>query len=145
VTTTEPREVKIGQERWFLLLSDHHEGRSTRSARGDLEWLHAHLALPYLRADAQVWLTDPAIESSLTSFIRDLAVQWRGWEGVKEWTAYEGGLALSCAHDGHGHITMTAELRERSNHGWLVRGDVPLDAGQLDTVALELSLFFDRG
>jgi hypothetical protein len=40
---------------------------------------------------------------------------------------------------------MTVELRERSNYGWLVRGDVPLDAGQLDTFALELSFFFDRG
>jgi hypothetical protein len=61
-------------------------------------------------------------------------------EGVEAWAAYEGGggLALACEHDGLGHITLTVELQEGAGYGWLVRGDVPLEAGRLDVVAREL-------
>jgi hypothetical protein len=39
-------------------------------------------------------------------------------------------------------VNVTVELRERSGHGWLVRGDVPLDSGQLEPLARDLGAFF---
>jgi hypothetical protein len=36
---------------------------------------------------------------------------------------------------------VTVELREHSGGGWLVRGDVPLDAGQLEQVARDVRQF----
>jgi hypothetical protein len=132
-------EIKIGHERAFLVLSDVHEGSSTRSSTGKLESMHVELVLPHCRAQARVWLSD--FDPTLTDFFDELALNWRGWKNAKQWQAYEGGLSLSCASDGRGHVYVTVELREPSGSGWLVRGDVPLDAGQLEEVARKVRQF----
>lgn len=136
------REVKIGHERVFLTLSDEYDGVSTRAQTGELWSVHARLVLPHLQASAQVHLSDPAIEQSLPQFFAELAEQWETWDGLKQWATYEGGLVLTCANDARGHVNVTVELRERSGHGWLVRGDVPLDSGQLEPLARDLGAFF---
>lgn len=137
----EPRELKIGHEREFLRLSDVHNGRSARSRSGALDSFHAHLELPRLRADTHVLLSTPALEQPLSDLFDELAEHWRGWDGAKEWHAYAGGLALWCTNDGGGHVTIVVELREASGHGWLVRGEVPLDAGQLGGLARDVRRF----
>ena len=134
-------EIKIGPEHEFLLLSDEYEGSSSRSDEGQLSWIHAELSLPHLRASTKagiVW----GVDASLSEFFDDLAKNWRGWKGLKKWEAYEGGLCLSCTTDRLGHITVTVELREGSPERWLVRGDVPLDAGQLEPLAWEMRDFY---
>ena len=140
----EPETIKIAHEGAYLLLSDVHDGWTTRSRKGELYSFHARLALPGLRADAQVHL-GPPVERPLPDYFEELAEHWRGWEGQKEWEAYEGGLALRCTHDGLGNIAMTVELREYygdlHHFSWVVRGDVPLDAGQVDGVAADLRRF----
>ena len=133
-------EIRIGQDKWFLLLSDVWEGASTRSSKGDLDAVHARLVLPGLQASARVWLSD-ALDPPLAAFFHDLAERWRGWDDARHWRAYEGGLALACTHDGLGHVALTVELRELSGDGWLAKGDVPVDAGQLDQVAHEVERF----
>jgi hypothetical protein len=138
----EPREVKLGHDRVFLLLSDEHAGESTRSSAGELWSMHAHLHLPHLRADAQVHLGPAAVETSLASFFDELAAEWRGWEVSKTWRAYEGGLELACANDGRGHMTLTVRLDARtSTYPWVVRAEIPIDAGQLDGLADDLRRF----
>ena len=140
----EPETIKVGHERVFLALSDVHDGETTRSRSGELYGFHAHLALPNLRADTLVHL-GPPVEAPLREFFDDLAAHWRGWEGEKTWEAYEGGLTLSCTHDRLGNILVTIELHEFSGGiGWLVRGDVPLDAGQLEQVARDVRRFLRR-
>jgi len=137
----EPRELKIGHERVFLSLSDVNDGWTTRDRAGRLESFHAKLVLPHLRAEAHVWLSDPAIESNMSDFFADLAENWRGWDGAKAWSTYEGGLALSCNNDGLGHIRVAVALRGRSGDGWLVQGNVPLDSGQLDHLSRDVATF----
>jgi hypothetical protein len=78
------------------------------------------------------------LEVSVASFFSELAMEWRGWEEARVWATYEGGLALACEHDRLGHVRVSVELREYSGHGWLVRGDVPVDAGQLDQLSRDL-------
>jgi hypothetical protein len=134
-------EVKIGHERVFAVLSDVHDGSSTRSTKGELWSMHVRVELPYLRAEAQVWRSDPAIETPLAPFFDELGSLWKGWEGVREWRNYEGNFGLSCTNDGLGHVTVTVELQVWSPYRWLVRGDVLLDAGQLEQVARELHRF----
>ncbi len=71
--------------------------------------------------------------------------RWKGWDDVREWRSYEGGLALGCSHDRLGHITMTVELNQGSGgFGWLARGDVQIDAGQLDEIALGVRALLGR-
>jgi uncharacterized protein DUF6228 len=133
--------IRIGSEGEFLLLSDEYEGSSTRSDGGQLSWIHAELSLSHLRASTKVGIVW-GVDASLSEFFDDLAKNWRGWKGAKKWEAYEGGLGLSCTSDRLGHITVTVELREGSPERWLVRGEVPLEAGQLERLATEMRAFY---
>ena len=94
------REVRFGFDGASLALSDVYDGSSTRSAHGELWAVSAVLALDGVRAEARVWLSD--LDTPLNAFFRDMADNWRGWEGAKEWGTYEGGLRLSCSSDGWG-------------------------------------------
>jgi len=103
--------------------------------------LHTLLVLPDLRAETEVHLGPPGVQAVLGSFFAGLADAWRGWTGVEVWEAYEGGLRLSCRHDGLGTVFVAVELSERSGpDGWHVQGEVQVDAGeQLAQLARSLS------
>jgi Family of unknown function (DUF6228) len=134
----EARELKIGHERTYLLLTDVHDGLSTRSRSGKLDSVNVELVLPHLRASSHVSLGQ---ERPLDEYFAELAVEWRAWPGAKEWKTYEGGLVLSCLNDARGHIAVGVTPRDNSMAGWLVHGDVPLDAGQLDELARDMARF----
>lgn len=136
------REVRIGNENAFLALSDEHEGSSTRSSRGELWAFDAALVVPGIDARTQVHLAAGPLEASLADFFAELAAAWRGWAGQREWASYEGGLTVSCAHDGLGHVNIDVRLAEANRRAWIVEAAVPLDAGQLDRVARDLAAFF---
>jgi hypothetical protein len=135
-------EVKIGHEDRFLTLSDEHAGSSTRSAKGELWSFDARLVTGGLTAHTRVHLTDAALEENLPAFFAALASEWRGWPGVRTWASYEGGLSLSCAHDGLGHVQVTVRLAEANRREWAAEALVPLDAGQLERVARDVATFF---
>jgi hypothetical protein len=138
----EGREFTFGFDGATLALFDVHEGSSTRSRGGELWAVNAILALHGVRAEAHVWLSD--LDTPLSGFFSDLADCWPGWEGAKEWETYEGGLRLSCTSDSLGHVTVSVDLRQRSGpDGWLVRGDVPIEAGQLEQLASDVARFLE--
>jgi hypothetical protein len=132
----------MGHEDSFLLLSEEQDTSPSRSPEGEVWIFHARLVVPHLVAETRVHLTDPAIESSLPDWFAELSAQWRGWEGERVCETYEGGLRLSCTHDGLGHIQTRVRLREASLQAWSVEADIPLDAGQLDEVARAAAAFF---
>ena len=127
-------EARIGHVETFVALSD--------VERGDdgVPWsLTVHLVLAGVSAVAKVWLAQDGFETPLAEFFDALAGDSLGWRGTREWTAYEGGLRLGATMDALGHVTIAVELHEASGpDGWLVRGDVPLDAGQLAQVAVDV-------
>lgn len=133
------RSLKLGHEQAFLFVSDEYDGVSTRSRAGELWALRVRLKVPGIEASALVHLS--VEELQLPPFFAGLADDWRGWAGAREWGAHEGGLALSCTHDGRGTVSMGTELRD-PNLGWVVRAVVPLDAGQLEQLARETAEFF---
>ena len=138
----EAREFRFGFDGAFLALSDIHEGSSTRSAKGELWDVHALLVLEGVRAETKVWLSD--LDTPLSAFFRDLAEAWRGWDGAKTWETYEGGLRLVCTSDRLGHVTVSVELHEQSGpDGWLVHGEVPIEAGQLEQLAADVTRFLE--
>lgn len=83
--------------------------------------------------------------SDPVDFFRDLADQWRGWEGSIEWRSLEGDLALSAETDRCGHVVIRVEIgpvfRE---HAWSARVFARVDAGQLDRLHRQARIFFDR-
>jgi hypothetical protein len=64
-------------------------------------------------------------------------MNWRGWTGSKVWEGMEGGLRFRCAHDGLGHVIVGVSLSRLSDLEWTINVDVPVDAGQLDVIALQ--------
>jgi hypothetical protein len=75
----EPREIKIGHESEFLLLSDVHDGMRMRSSDGTLWSVYASVVLRTLRASAPVGLVQ-GLEPPLTELFDDLAehLAWLG-------------------------------------------------------------------
>ena len=127
-------EARIGHVHTFLALSNPEIG-----TEGEPWSVDVRLELAGARADTKVWFGPRGVEVPLTEFFDGLAQDSSGWEGTREWAAYEGGLRLGATMDAFGHVTITVELREASGpDGWLVRGDVPLDAGQLEQVGSEV-------
>jgi hypothetical protein len=71
----------------------------------------------------------------LEAYFADLANQWRGWTGTKEWTSL--GLRLGACHDGLGHVTLEATLDHdyAMPDRWRVHASLVVDAGSLDALA----------
>jgi hypothetical protein len=132
----EIRSVNIGG----LRFSDEPDGRSST---GEVWWFLAEIAVVGLEARTRVSLADHPEEKPLAPFFYDLAKDWRGWKGKRVWSAYEGGLRLSCSHDGLGHILIVTELREAYSRTWEVRVDLVVEAGQLDAIARDVERFFE--
>ena len=84
-----------------------------------------------LTAQTSIWLGPEGVEEPLADFFADVADDWRGWSGTKEWNGMEGGLRLSCTHDKVGHVTMRVSFsphsgldgnsRRRAAGGWATR------------------------
>jgi hypothetical protein len=133
------RSLKVGHEQAFLFLSDEYDGASTRRD-GELWAMRARVRVPSLDASALVHLSGRE-EGELPAFFADVASNANGWTGARDWRAHEGGLYVSCTHDGRGTVSMGTELRDM-NLGWVVRAVVPIDAGALDRVAADVAAFF---
>jgi uncharacterized protein DUF6228 len=129
---SDPGAVTIGNG-GVMTLRRNQSGRGDRG--GIAVWsLHVRVDDVGLSAETGVSLGPDGVEVSLADFFADLAQSWRGWQGAKEWDGMEGGLTLSCTHDGLGHVVIAVSLRHLSGAGWSAQAQVPVDAGQLDSV-----------
>ena len=87
-----------------------------------------------LRASKRVWDFDGW--SALLSFFEGLAVNWRGWDGNKNFDSLEGDFRLSAKHDGH--VRLSFELGEFDRPTpWAAKGELTLDPGEELTEAVE--------
>ena len=73
------------------------------------EYYRVSLHGPDFRGACRVYAFEPA--SHLSGFFRDLAADWRGWQGTKEWASLEGELRFSATCDSTGHISLSVRLR----------------------------------
>lgn len=78
------------------------------------------------------------------TFFNDLAVHWRGWQGVKDHESIEGHLRIEAeAADSLGHITLRMCLRGVDvPHLWMAEISLVVEAGQLDNLARQAQAFF---
>ncbi|GAB3243519.1 DUF6228 family protein [Nocardioides dilutus] len=89
---------------------------------------------PDLRASRQVYEGYDGGFSTLATYFADLAADWRGWKGSRDYRSIEGDLSIEATHDGH--VNLQVLLWESSTPGgWRVEAKVRLDAGEALTAA----------
>ena len=93
--------------------------------------LHVEVANEHFRGATECCIT--GIDSPAV-FFAEMANEWRGWKGTKEWSDREGALQLSAKADSLSHISLDVELTS-SDFLSLVRVTLVLDAGQLEDIA----------
>jgi hypothetical protein len=104
-----------------------------------IEYVVAELTGDTLAASTRVyaWGID-----SLAALFEEMAIDWKGWTGAKEWESVEGEFSLSCINDGRGHITIHVKLLASPYpDSWSVRCSVVVEAGQMDAVASQMKRF----
>jgi len=102
----------------------------------DGQW-RAQIDFSDLKAEAKVYERYSRDALQLDAYFADLATQWRGWDGAREWEAL--GLRLAARHDGLGHVTLdvSREVDYAMADRWCVRAPLAVDAGALDRLAVE--------
>ena len=82
--------------------------------------------------------------SSPSRLFCDLAKDWAGFKGKKEWGAIEGEFNLSASADAIGHVTLVAEiLPTYAMPCWSAEVSIEIDAGQLERIASDAKEFFN--
>ena len=78
-----------------------------------------------------------------SELFRELAANWRGWNGAKEHGSLEEHLHLSCTSDEAGHVEVRIRMRgEHTGLEWNVEQSLVLEAGQLDRLARDAATYF---
>ena len=76
---------------------------------------------------------------NLSDYFHDIAKNWRGWTGEKNWATLEGEFELSATADKTGHVRLAIVLRSPyTGYHWELRSALELEAGQLDSIASEV-------
>jgi Family of unknown function (DUF6228) len=83
-----------------------------------------------LTAHTTFWVGPEGIEHRLDDFFRSLEGDWRGWDGPRQWKGMEGGLSLTCTHNGLGTITVAAVLENLSGSDWTAKAALAVGAGE---------------
>jgi hypothetical protein len=92
-----------------------------------------------LSATTSVWLGAEGVEEPLSDFFARLAADWKGWDGTRSWLGMDHGLDLHCVNDGISTAHLDVVLRHLSGADWTAEAVVPVDLGQLASVAANLA------
>jgi len=82
--------------------------------------------------DVDVPIPPEGADPDLIVFLQELARDWRGWPGEREWRSLDAKMWIHAVHDGSGHVSMTATLRESASEpdAWTARVTVTIEAGE---------------
>lgn len=132
-------DVKIGTDDKYLLLTP------LDPMDAPPQSLVAELQLDGLTASVIVVHHYASGFQDLADFFDQHAQDWRGWQGVREWSSLEGDLRVEARHE-FGHvqlrITVRKALADWGSDGWVATGDLTIDTGeQLTGVAADLKAF----
>jgi hypothetical protein len=94
------------------------------------------------------WVTASAPASTYvsgppTTMFKEMAANWRGWEGEKTWEDLEGRVKLSAASDKTGHISVKVTL-VGPDYDSRVVAVLTYEAGALESMHTQVSGLFSR-
>jgi hypothetical protein len=83
--------------------------------------------------------------SGLAVFMRDIANDWRGFDGERAYASTEGHLSLTCRHDGRGTVHCRVVIGRLSPPEWSMAAGLEFGAGShLDQIADAVEAFFSK-
>ena len=96
---------------------------------------------PAVKIQKRVWgYTDC---QALAGLFHSLSQDWKGWNGVREWSSIEGDFGLSATSDKLGHIKLSMSFREvDASEEWGAKVCLFVDSGQTENIAKKVSVFF---
>lgn len=116
------------------------ELRQTPDSGHEVGLYAVRLTVAGLQAQADVYFYG---DDGLPQFVADLARDWRGWSGRREWNSLEGQLTLDAEHDGLGTVEMIAGLTpDAAFLPWRASAVLHVDPGALDGAAASVARFF---
>ena len=105
------------------------------------EYFRATIRSIHLFSFTDVYTFDP-YDSNLVRFFEDLAGNWKGFGGEKEWSSLEGEFVLNCTSDSLGHFALEVIIRNNEDTRY-ARNTIYIESGQLEKIALEVRNFFN--
>lgn len=72
-----------------------------RDSHGNVAYFSVEIADPTIRAVSRLYAYGC---EALALLFDEMAHDWRGWSGTKEWASLERELSLSCTADRKGHV-----------------------------------------
>lgn len=75
------------------------------------------------------------LSNGLADLFADFAENWKGWEGSKHWSSFEGELSLEAHSDRLGHVYLTVILRDGAPAHWTLSAELVVEAGMLPNLA----------
>lgn len=123
------------------------DGELEFSEREDLqrpdgqEYFRATIRSKHLFSFTDVYIFDP-FDSNLVRFFENLAENWKGFEGEKEWSSLESEFSLNCTSDSLGHFALEVTIRNNEDTRY-ARKTIFIESGQLEKIALEARNFFN--
>jgi hypothetical protein len=77
----------------------------------------------------------------LGKYFADLATNWRGWDGDRDWRSLEGALEFHASISKAGAVLIQVVLRNSADFTWRVTYDFGIENGDLDMLAREAAAF----
>jgi hypothetical protein len=129
-------EIRSAHEGSYLRFS--HAER--RAAGGGFDYCRIELAGAAFSGRLRAYDTNWA---GVAAFFQDLADNWRGSPGVKNWGSLEGQVELRATFDSLGHTSLRIFLREDPLvQDWRVEATLVVEAGQLQALTKAALEFF---
>ena len=100
---------------------------SFRDPYGDGEFVRFNIEMTTdrLRAETEVTHAPYAGNPMLSTFIRDLADSWRGWDGERTWEAMEHQLRITASPG-----SLSFQLADPARHQWSASASVTVEQGE---------------
>lgn len=93
----------------------------------------------YLCASKRVWGYKGAPCEFLVDLVNNLASQWKGWNGIEEWSSMVNDFKLAFISDSLGHVKIKIELID---HSWKMNAELTTEIGQLEQISKQIKNFF---
>lgn len=78
----------------------------------------------------------------LASIFKEMAKNWKGWDGKEQWAALEGEFEISCDITSTGKVAAHFFLTPGLDREWEVKSSVSFGAGELELVSKHMTEFF---